>query len=84
MEIRGFRSEFAQIIKMLLIPSSLVVVCVDFESANKNLFVKNAFWGQKYIKVNNHCCHLFIVPKVSWPPDVKNWLIWKVPDAGKD
>ena len=19
-----------------------------------------------------------------WPPDVKNWLIWKVPDAGKD
>ena len=33
---------------------------------------------------NNHCCHLFIVPKVSWPPDVKNWLIWKVPDARKD
>lgn len=43
MEIHGFRSEFAQIIKMLLIPSSLVEVCVDFESANKNLFVKNAF-----------------------------------------
>ena len=19
-----------------------------------------------------------------WPPDVKNWLIWKAPDAGKD
>ena len=19
-----------------------------------------------------------------WPPDVKNWLIWKDPDAGKD
>ena len=19
-----------------------------------------------------------------WPPDVKNWLIWKVPEAGKD
>ena len=19
-----------------------------------------------------------------WPPDVKNWLIWKHPDAGKD
>lgn len=51
MEIHGFRSEFAQIIRMLLISSSLVVVSVDFESANKNLFVKNAFWGQKYIKV---------------------------------
>ena len=21
---------------------------------------------------------------VLWPPDVKNWLIWKEPDAGKD
>ena len=21
---------------------------------------------------------------VLWPPDVKNWLIWKGPDAGKD
>ena len=21
---------------------------------------------------------------VLWPPDVKNWLIWKAPDAGKD
>ena len=21
---------------------------------------------------------------VVWPPDVKNWFIWKDPDAGKD
>ena len=21
---------------------------------------------------------------ILWPPDVKRWLIWKVPDAGKD
>ena len=21
---------------------------------------------------------------VFWPPDAKNWLIWKDPDAGKD
>ena len=21
---------------------------------------------------------------IVWPPDVKNWLIWKEPDAGKD
>ena len=21
---------------------------------------------------------------ILWPPDVKNWLSWKVPDAGKD
>ena len=21
---------------------------------------------------------------IFWPPDVKNWLIWKAPDAGKD
>ena len=22
--------------------------------------------------------------QILWPPDAKNWLIWKVPDAGKD
>jgi len=21
---------------------------------------------------------------ILWPPDVKNWLMWKGPDAGKD
>ena len=21
---------------------------------------------------------------IIWPPNVKNWLIWKDPDAGKD
>ena len=21
---------------------------------------------------------------IFWPPDVKSWLIWKIPDAGKD
>ena len=21
---------------------------------------------------------------ILWPPDIKNWLIWKVPDAGRD
>ena len=21
---------------------------------------------------------------IVWPPDVKNWLIWKDPDGGKD
>ena len=21
---------------------------------------------------------------ILWPPDVKSWLIWKYPDAGKD
>ena len=21
---------------------------------------------------------------ILWPPDVKNWLIWKDPDAGED
>ena len=24
------------------------------------------------------------VTPILWPPDVKNWLIWKDPDAGKD
>ena len=25
-----------------------------------------------------------VLPGLMWPPDVKNWLIWKDPDAGKD
>ena len=72
MEIYVFRSEFLQIIKILLISSSLVVVCVDFESA-KRLICKKCILRLKICKSeeNNHCCHLFIVPKVSWPPDVK-------------
>ena len=24
------------------------------------------------------------VTPILWPPDAKNWLIWKNPDAGKD
>ena len=24
------------------------------------------------------------LPPMLWPPDAKNWLIWKDPDAGKD
>ena len=23
-------------------------------------------------------------PPIFWPPDVKSWLIWKDPDAGRD
>ena len=23
-------------------------------------------------------------PPILWPPDIKSWLIWKDPDAGKD
>ena len=26
----------------------------------------------------------YISPPILWPPDAKNWLIWKDPDAGKD
>ena len=72
MEIYVFRSELLQIIKILLISSSLVVVCVDFESA-KRLICKKCILRRKTHKSeeNNHCCHLFIVPTVSWPPDVK-------------
>ena len=28
--------------------------------------------------------HVEAKTAVLWPPDVKNWLIWKDPDAGKD
>ena len=43
----------------------------------------------KYAKQNkqNKPCyrtHVEAETPILWPPDVKNWLIWKDPDAGKD
>ena len=31
----------------------------------------------------NHHQQWYLTP-ILWPPDAKNWLIWKDPDAGKD
>ena len=28
--------------------------------------------------------HIEVKTPILWPPDVKSWLIWKDPDAGKD
>ena len=30
------------------------------------------------------CSETYSETPILWPPDVKNWLIWKQPDAGKD
>ena len=31
------------------------------------------------------CKQVYVfVYTILWPPDAKNWLIWKDPDAGKD
>ena len=52
-------------------------------------------WGKEYIKaVYYHQAYLtyiqstsyteYIIRRVLWPPDAKNWLIGKDPDARKD
>ena len=38
-------------------------------------------------EINPECSLKGLILKLKlllWPPDVKNWLIWKDPDAGKD
>ena len=39
---------------------------------------------QKVLVVKNLINRKLQVKKVLWPPDAKNWLIGKDPDAGKD
>ena len=34
--------------------------------------------------INTWWTHKYIETPILWPPDAKNWLIWKDPDAGKD
>ena len=45
----------------------------------------------KFLSYFCFCCLNHVVSNktepdapILWPPDVKNWLIWKYPDAGKD
>ena len=40
-------------------------------------------WGSQG-KNTEVVCHSLLQWTTFWPPDAKNWLIWKDPDAGKD
>ena len=56
------------------------------------------FVSEWHIRGNHSTCHLYgdqswvfigrtdfeAETQILWPPDAKNWLIWKDPDAGKD
>ena len=42
----------------------------------------NPKWNQSWIFVGR--TDVEAETPILWPPDVKNWLIWKDPDAGKD
>ena len=39
-------------------------------------------WNQSWIFIGRTGAEA--ATPILWPPDVKNWLIWKDPDAGKD
>ena len=44
--------------------------------------------NQSILKISPRCSLEGLMAELEtpilWPPDVKNWLIWKDPDAGKD
>ena len=47
--------------------------------------IKKIQSGKKIRSLVCLCLHNWTSLKVlSWPPDVKSWLIWEDPDAGKD
>ena len=39
-------------------------------------------WNKSWLFIERTDCEA--ETPILWPPDVKNWLIWKDPDAGKD
>ena len=39
---------------------------------------------QRSFETSKPCSVLFVNWPLGWPPDEKNWLIWKDPDSGKD
>ena len=44
----------------------------------------NDSWERNCQAIDFAYCHMNYILAVLWPPDVKNWLIEKDPDAGKD
>ena len=47
---------------------------------SKEIKPVNPKWNQSWIFIGKTDSEVLIL----WPPNVKNWLIWKDPDAGKD
>ena len=41
-------------------------------------------WSGQLVSTVCFISHSWAEAPILWPPDVKNWLIWKDPDAGKD
>ena len=44
----------------------------------------NSKGNQYWIYIGRNDAEAEAEAPIIWPPDVKNWLIWKDPDAGKD
>ena len=49
---------------------------------SKEIKPVNAIGNQPWIFIGRTDVETEIL--IVWPPDAKNWLIWKDPDAGKD
>ena len=54
----------------------LSCLCLFFHLLVYNNESKSIFW----FRIFSYALELYIF----WPPDAKNWLIWKDPDVGKD
>ena len=49
--------------------------CKEIQPVHSRGHQSWVFIGRTYVEAET---------SILWPPDVKNWLIWKDPDAGKD
>ena len=61
-----------------------VVLEKTLESPSDNKEIRPVYpkWNQSWIFIGRTDAEA--ENPILWPPDVKNWLIWKDPDAGKD
>ena len=49
--------------------------CKEIQPVHPKGYQSRVFFGKTDVEAET---------PILWPPDVKNWLIWKDPDAGKD
>ena len=55
---------------------------VPWTARRSNQSILNSFFHQSWVFIGR--TDVEGETPIVWPPDVKNWLIWKDPDAGKD
>ena len=58
-----------------------IKICIE-TNENENMTTQNLWDSVKAVFIGR--TDIETETPIFWPPNVKSWLIWKDPDAGKD